>query len=207
MRAALGEGARIAVSGADPQRAEAAARRLLDEGATRLISVGVAGGLDPALRPGAVLIPDQVLCATGVYTPDADWCARAKAAASEAVTAAVWGSDDLVSTADAKAALFAQHEACAVDMETHRVARAAVDRGALFGVVRTIADPAERALPQAASDVIGADGAPRLGRVLKNLMKRPGDLPGLIKVGQDSATAHKALGRALTDLQRAGLFG
>ena len=44
----------IACAGAE--RARAAAQRLLTKGAEALISFGIAGGLDPALRPGRLIV-------------------------------------------------------------------------------------------------------------------------------------------------------
>lgn len=56
------------------ERAEIAARRLVARGATALASRGVAGGLDPGLRPGTVILPDTVIgsegCGSGV---DLEW--------------------------------------------------------------------------------------------------------------------------------------
>ena len=50
---AAGINERIAVSGAQTARAEKMAQILLSEGAESLNSIGLAGGLDPRLGPGA----------------------------------------------------------------------------------------------------------------------------------------------------------
>ncbi|MCH8952346.1 MAG: hypothetical protein IID49_09510, partial [Proteobacteria bacterium] len=55
----------IAVSGARPDRAEAEARRLVAGGCRVLLSWGVAGGLDPALRPGELVIPAEIVAEDG----------------------------------------------------------------------------------------------------------------------------------------------
>ena len=47
---------RVFVAGRRPGRAQEGARQLLAEGATALLSFGVAGGLDPALRPGDAVL-------------------------------------------------------------------------------------------------------------------------------------------------------
>ncbi|MBV9758454.1 MAG: hypothetical protein JO047_15510, partial [Alphaproteobacteria bacterium] len=52
---------RPAAGGGNAIGAEQAARRLIDAGVRALLSFGLAGGLDPALRPGALLIPREVL--------------------------------------------------------------------------------------------------------------------------------------------------
>ena len=45
-------------SAAEPRAGrKTAARRLIDDGSDALVSFGLAGGLDPALRPGALIVP------------------------------------------------------------------------------------------------------------------------------------------------------
>ena len=51
----------VRAGGGTPAGAAAAARALIEEGATALVSFGLAGGLDPELRPGRVLIPSIIL--------------------------------------------------------------------------------------------------------------------------------------------------
>ena len=52
---------RIAISGARTARAEEVAQTLLSEGAESLVSIGLAGGLDPRLGPGAVIVAERVI--------------------------------------------------------------------------------------------------------------------------------------------------
>ncbi|MGD0108383.1 MAG: hypothetical protein ABSC06_30745, partial [Rhodopila sp.] len=47
----------VLAGGGRPEGADAAANRLVKQGANALVSFGFAGGLDPALRAGAVVIP------------------------------------------------------------------------------------------------------------------------------------------------------
>jgi adenosylhomocysteine nucleosidase len=49
------------LSGARTAGAERGAGALIAAGATYLVSFGYAGGLDPALMPGTLLLPDKVL--------------------------------------------------------------------------------------------------------------------------------------------------
>jgi adenosylhomocysteine nucleosidase len=51
----------VRIGGGLPEGAARAARALLEEGADALVSFGLAGGLDPALRPGAIVVPAVVL--------------------------------------------------------------------------------------------------------------------------------------------------
>ena len=55
--AVLGEGSLLALSGIGRAAAAAAAQALVDAGVSALMTFGMAGGLDPALKPGSVVIP------------------------------------------------------------------------------------------------------------------------------------------------------
>ena len=55
-------GWKVAIGGGAAAGAEAAARRLIDEGSDALVSFGLAGALDPALRPGALIVPVSSDC-------------------------------------------------------------------------------------------------------------------------------------------------
>ena len=59
--AEAGIGERIAISGARTARAGEVARELLAAGAESLLSIGLAGGLDPRLGPGSVVVAERVL--------------------------------------------------------------------------------------------------------------------------------------------------
>ena len=64
--AALGEGSLLALSGIGPAGAAAAAQALVDAGVAALMTFGMAGGLDPQLKPGSVVIPCELISTEGV---------------------------------------------------------------------------------------------------------------------------------------------
>ena len=59
----LPEGIVIRLSGIGPERACLAAKALLERGVTALLSWGCAGGLDPKLSPGDLVLPKTVIAA------------------------------------------------------------------------------------------------------------------------------------------------
>ncbi|NOX94317.1 MAG: hypothetical protein GXP04_04255 [Alphaproteobacteria bacterium] len=62
---------RVGVSGANAERAENIAREFCEDGAMAVISIGVSGGLDPALKPGDLIIGDEIIGDDGaVYESD-----------------------------------------------------------------------------------------------------------------------------------------
>jgi nucleoside phosphorylase len=58
-------GLQVGVSGADARRAYEQACDLAESGAEALLSFGLAGGLDPRLGPGSVVVANQVLAVGG----------------------------------------------------------------------------------------------------------------------------------------------
>ncbi len=60
-----GDAIEAAFSGGDPARALSGAARLVAEGARALLSFGIAGGLDPALDPGDLVVADTVVAPGG----------------------------------------------------------------------------------------------------------------------------------------------
>ncbi len=190
----------IAAAGGDAGRARELAAKMAREGACGLVSFGLAGGLDPALRPGALLLPAQVFASDGVQHATApEWRARmrtALAALDPASAETIAGSDRALIAAADKAALGRESGASAVDMESHGVAQAAREAELPFLVVRAVADPADRAIPKCALVGMGPQGEIRTAAIILALMKQPRDLPGLCRLARDSRAAMTALRRA-----------
>lgn len=181
----------VAVGGGSAAGAEAAARRLVAQGATALLSFGLAGGLDPALRPGRLFVPAVVLEAGRAYPTDAALLARFGLLPEGVLLA----GNAVVAEAAAKHALWRETGAQAVDLESGVVALVAAAHSFPFAVVRAICDPAERTLPPAAMLALDGGGAIRLLRVLRSVALGPGQVPSLLALARDAGRAHKALER------------
>jgi adenosylhomocysteine nucleosidase len=190
--ALLPPGVRVVVSGGDPARLDA----LWPRDATAVLSFGIAGGLAPDVARGAVILA-SALWEEGTALPvDAPWLARL-AALLPARTGLIAASGTLLESPAAKAALHARSAALAVDMESGAAARFAAARGIPFAVLRAVADGPGEALPRAAAVGLNPDGSPAPGRVLAALLRRPGELPALLRLARASAAAHAALRSAL----------
>lgn len=132
----------VACAGAQP---ETAARALLAAGATRLMSFGLAGGLDPALAPGTLILATEILAGDTRWPTDSAW---ADALALPGPTRApLLSVPKPVASRGAKATAFAATGAVAVDMESGAVARVAAAAGVPVLALRAIADPAGLSLP------------------------------------------------------------
>ncbi len=195
---------RIVCSGANTARARALAEELADGGSAALVSFGLAGGLDPALRSGALLVPDRVVAPDGRrFAADASWRRRLLAAIvgdRKSCAGDVIGSDAPVGASADKAALFARTGAAAIDMESHAVAEVADRRSLPLLVVRAIADPADQRIPEWLDDIIAEDGKPRMTAVFAGLVANAADLPTLVRLAGDAR-------RGLATLRRVAALG
>lgn len=195
---------RIAISGADASRAEHLARNACQEGAAVIVSIGISGGLDPALMSGDLVIGSDVIDDdTERYSADFYLLNVLKKNMRDGtLVGPLFGADAIIDSAAKKSALFANHGAIAVDMESHGAARAAREFGVPFLAIRAIADPADRALPAAALGAIAPDGSTQVLKTLGAALRDPSQFPALMKLGADSAAATKTLRRDLGPLFR-----
>ncbi len=197
----------IATAGANAARAEALAQDLLSRGATALISIGIAGGLDPRCRPGLLVLASEVIEPGGArLATDEAWRRRlAGALTGLAVSVGpIAGADQMLTSVHQKADLHRRTSALAVDMESHGVARAAMRQSVPFLALRAVADPAGRGLPESAVAGLDAQGRTRPGAMAAALLARPSDIPALFEVAADAAIAlarlWQAIGQAGRDL-------
>lgn len=189
----------VRCAGGDSKRAEEIARFLVSEGCNGLVSFGIAGGLDPSLGPGMLVI------AASVFGPgrarfhcDTAWRGRLMTALDGklfVVASDVIGRDQPVLLSEEKRRLHKQTGAAAVDMESHAVAQVAAEHGVSFLAVRTIADPTGRHIPSWVPGLVGADGRPRTRAVIAGIAAHPLQLPALIRLGMDSEKALASLRR------------
>jgi adenosylhomocysteine nucleosidase len=182
-------GVAVGVGGGTPWGAEQAAERLVAEGATALISFGLAGGLDPEFRPGALIVPIAVVEAGRIRPTNAALAERL----GGWFGGMLYAGSDIAATAQDKARLAKSTLCGAIDLESGAVARVAERHGIPFAVLRAICDPAERDLPPAALSALDAKGAIAAVRVAGSILGRPWQLPALIALGRDAARARQAL--------------
>jgi adenosylhomocysteine nucleosidase len=194
----LADGTLLVVSGVGVSAAAAGARRLAASGARALISWGVAGGLDPGLAAGTLVLPREIISPDNVsFATATDWREHVRSAI-EAQYAVCTGSlltcrAPLGSVA-AKARAFRETAAVAVDMESSAVAEVAAAQRIPFLAVRAIVDAAADEIPGAALMAATAGTATlRIGRLLATLARAPGELPALIRLAGRYGRACRAL--------------
>ena len=162
-------GWQVAIGGGTMEGAEAAASSLLAQGCTSLISCGLAGGLDPSLCPGDVIVPDAVLDGRERYSTEPELSRLLDGPTSHRLLSI----NSIVANAADKHRLWQETGAAAIDMESGVVARIATTNGLPFAVLRVICDPAERSLPPAALAALDSHGAIGIWRVLTDVCYAP----------------------------------
>lgn len=195
----LAENADIRVAAAISAQARKGAQELVAAGCSVLVSFGIAGGLDPRLKTGALVLANEIIAPDGRRF-QTDECARQRLHNSldrdiPVTHAPILGSNKLILSSRVKINLHVDTGAAAVDMESHEVAQVAAEAGLPFLAVRAISDSALDRLPRSIIGALTADGDPRPVRVFFNLLRRPFELPELIRLRRGSAIAHKSLSR------------
>ncbi len=176
--------------------ARKASRSLIEEGCTALLSLGMAGGLDPALKAGAVVIAERVVTADGrSFVTSEPWRKALVEACDSASVSAIAGSERVVTSIEEKQNLRRHTGAAAVDMESVGVAEVAAAAGLPFMALRVVADTARRAVPAWVLRGVGANGALRPLAVAVGLLARPWALPVVAGLARDSRRARAGLCR------------
>jgi hopanoid-associated phosphorylase len=203
-RIAAGPGVDVVCSACDPARLRALLQLLNPERYSAVVSFGISGALDPALRPGDVVVAAEIRSETDTL-PLAPGLARALTdrlgrTGKTPLCATIAGINAPVMEAATKASLWRTTGAVAVDMESHVAASFAAAAGIPVCAVRVISDPAERSLPQLSLCAMRPDGRLDLPAICASVARNPGQIPLLIKAGRDARIAFATLRRVRSHL-------
>jgi adenosylhomocysteine nucleosidase len=179
----------VAIGGGTTEGAAQVVRRLIEAGATGIVSFGLAGGLDPNLPAGSLIVADSVTAYGRVWQTDPYLNARLGGSTGHLCL----GLDRVVASKGEKQRLSRETGACLVDMESGAVAAVAAALGVPFAVLRAICDPAGRSLPPAAMVALDTVGRLSAARIAMSVMARPGQLGELFGLARDAASARRAL--------------
>lgn len=143
---------------------------LVPQSCTRIVSMGLCGGLAPDLKVPDIAIATTVIDKSGdVSMPDMIWAnkaARVLAGAGIRYGLVPYYSSGLFDEADEtdqRAELYAKTRAHAIDDETRFTAAFAADRVISFNVVRPLSDAWDDNLPlMARGQIMNEDGSPNL---------------------------------------------
>lgn len=195
-----GEG-QVFLAGTDINHILRSVQQYLSDGCDGLISFGVAGALNPDLRPGDLILADRIIdTADGGFATDLPWTQSLEQRISQAVAppitmkrGTVFCSGNILASVTEKNEIYRTTGADAVDMESLALARICQEAGTRFIALRAIADTSEHALPIAAQRAINHEGKILMGRIAWELLKRPQQLPQLLALSRPYGDALSTL--------------
>ncbi len=199
-----------AVAGMGACRAVAATNALVDAvSPDQVVLLGFAGGLDPRLRPAALLPISWALNEDGTvvqigddtFTPAVPRVVNDEP--SRDTQRSLVTVDRLVETVAAKHRAFARYRCSAVDMETYHVAHLLAQRGVPLAVVRSINDTADMSLPTAVIDWVKPNGKTDAVAAARYLMAHPWQASTLLRLGKNARLAAARLADAVQSLIQA----
>jgi adenosylhomocysteine nucleosidase len=194
-RIAAGPGVHVICSGDGRNLAAEISTAIASQNCRGLISFGVAGGLAPDLRPGTCVVGSAIVSGEARMPTDPIWSQRLMKAIPDAVHGLLVGVPAPVADPAAKRSLYQKTGALAVDMESHIVAAVAALHGLPVAAIRVITDPAVRALPVAAVAAMRPNGTTDIAAMIRTVMRRPQELPALLRTALDARAARATLMR------------
>jgi adenosylhomocysteine nucleosidase len=168
----------LASTGDGARNAELGIRAVLDRfPVARVLVLGVAGALSPALAAGALVVSREVRDREGLApAPDPDWLEQALARGG-AEQGTIVSSERILCTPASKAGAWRSlgaRDAAVVDLESAAYARAAAERGIRYLVVRSVCDPADEPLPFDLNRCTDPRGGVNRVKVLRHALRHPG---------------------------------
>jgi adenosylhomocysteine nucleosidase len=189
-----------AMTGMGTAGAAKAARRMLDAGdVDHMMVVGIAGGIDDRLAIGDVIRPGIVIdgASGDEYRPH-----PLGDGADPPDGGALHTSDEFIVDPERVAAL-RDRGVIAMDMETAAVAAVCEELGCPWSVVRAISDRSSDGMAdEAVFQLAHPDGSPNLRAVARFVLRHPGRVPQLVRLGRDAGVATNAAAGAAAEACR-----
>ena len=182
----------VLLTGMGSQNAFNAIRTIPIELTDVCISTGLAGALDPALRPGIIVAGRccEAVSKLQKTSSDSDLLNLALAAGARSVDLFLT-SETILVTATEKQALAATGSV--VEMESTYILAAASERRVPAIAFRSIGDGADEDLPLDFRNVVDSRGRVRVFPLLKELALHPHRLALLVRFGRQSRAAARSL--------------
>src|SRR3954468_19982541 len=141
-RIATGPGVTAVGTGGNTQRLRTLLAERVEPGCRAVVSIGIAGGLDPDLAPGDIVVASGIIAAGQRRPVDPAVAqallARLTVAGLRALAGDLAGVDAAVLSVEGKADLRAGTGALAVDMESHAAAAFAERHALPFAAIRVV---------------------------------------------------------------------
>lgn len=185
------ESVHVLVTGMGASAAGCTLARLLEVEHPRLIiAAGFAGGLNPELKLGQMILDDSDLSEHGLNLSGPAALFHGK----------IHSASKVMVTPFEKASLRKESNADAVDMESSAVRSIARSHRIPMVALRVITDPYNEALPLDFNQFMDTGGSMRYGRLGCHLLRNPSTVSGLIQFQKKLKYAAQQLGETLNSL-------
>lgn len=194
----VGNTALLTLAGIGPQAAQQAAERLVSQGASALLSWGVAAGLAAELHAGSIVMPTQLLHNKRKFKVDSGWHAKIKKQVAELASVYEGASvhtDDLLCEPAQKQDLRTRSDAIIADMESAAIAAVAKQADIAFLSIRVVSDPVNTALPAVLAKHLSKHNNPDIVRLLIAGIIHPWQWRSFCKFAVGSHAALKQLNK------------
>jgi len=164
-----------------------------------VISAGFAGGLQPALRRGDIVMANEVLdISSRRLALDLQAASDPRAGLHVGRLLTV---DQIIREPAEKAALGQTHQALAVDMESWAVGEVCRQDKVRFMAIRVISDSVEDALPADLGRLMAPKStAGRVGAVAGTLFRRPSSIKDMLRLREEALIASDRLAKFLANV-------
>ena len=160
-----------------------------------VVSAGTCGALSPALAEGMLVVPETVLASDGERLATDRLVGLTRAGR-------LLTHDEVAETAEAKARLWLETGALAIDMESATIVRWARTRGARVAVVRGVSDTAQHGVPADLAALVAPDGRVSTSRAARTILARPSALGQALALRRGTTIALRAVASALATAAR-----
>jgi adenosylhomocysteine nucleosidase len=170
-------------------------------GVDALVSWGTAGGLDAALRPGDLILPETIIPTDGeLLSVDPVWHRHMRHRLAGRIpcrTDPIVESHTVLQNPYEKTLLRKRTGAAAVDMESAAMARVARGASLPFLVVRAVTDPADLSLPRFVPEATDSSGTVDPLGIITGLIRSPKEILPLIRLAGCFRAAQRTLREVL----------
>ena len=186
------------VTGMGTELAAAGMARLLDAVTPeRVVVVGITGAVEDETPIGALVLPERVV-------DGASGREHRHELLGPGATHGVMWTTDRITPADELAGLRAR-DVVALDMETAAIALACEEREVPWTVFRAISDRAtDGSVDEEVFRLSNQDGTPNPRAVARYVLRHPGRLPGMVRMGKGAKLATERAAEAAIAAVRAG---
>lgn len=188
----------ILVCGMGKGRAHSAAQKMAVNGCEALISWGTAGALVADIKPGALIIPESIITEDDEIIQTASkWRRKVVKELNDCPDDVYLGrlSDSIQVLTSSKDKYTArQHgDSLAVDMESATIAKVAKQENIPFISIRAISDSANMSIPESILNYTDPYGQVQISQLIPAILKRPTDIPKIIKLARGYRSAARTL--------------